>query len=595
MKATRIRITAATGLAALIAAGCQPSPAAPAEKPTTPGTAADVPAAPILTETDLHTTPNDHVMFGGSPSRNMVDLHSTNIPEKPDPNDTSVLLWSANLGSVAYGGPTVGYGRVFAGTNNEQPRNKRDTVPNSDGGTDPIDRGVLMCFDEQTGKFLWQAVHPKLEGGAVRDWPKIGICSAPLLTDGRVYYVSNQCRLVCLDPRGYGDGTHGKPLKGTDRNNKPIDFNDPTDAALIWDVDLIKKFDVFPHNLAASSPMAVDGNVYFVTSNGVDEGHINIPSPEAPSFMCVNEKTGAVVWDKAYPGKSIMHGQWSSPSYGVFGGVKTVIFPGGDGWLYGLKPDTGDIIWKFDANPKGTIYELGGTGNKSDFIASPVIYDGRIYIGLGQDPEHFTGISHFWCIDPAGKTGDVSPELVDKVIPQPEGKPKVTGKPNPNSAVVWHYGGAETRPFMPRDFVFGRTISTACIVDGIVYVAELQGIIHCLDAKTGKKYWHYDVKGQIWGSPFYVDGKVYLTVETGDLFVFKHYKKPKVIDSFDQPGAKTEDDFRAGERKKRAEVEKEYLIDKVEFDAPIRSTPVVANGILFVMTENKLYAFKKKK
>jgi hypothetical protein len=44
----------------------------------------------------------------------------------------------------------------------------------------------------------------------------------------------------------------------------------------------------------------------------------------------------------------------------------------------------------------------------------------------------------------------------------------------------------------------------------------------------------------------------------------------------------------------RAEVEKEYLLTKVEFDAPVRSTVTVANGVTYVMTETTLYAFKKK-
>lgn len=596
---TRMTLRAAATAAIVgIGIGCQPPP--PEPKAETAPTVAQAPAGPT-TPTAAKAAPpdksgkSDHVMFGGTPARNMVDLTNTGIPDHPDPKDEKALLWSADLGSLSYGGPTVGYGKVFVGTNNERPRNKRDTVKNSDGEDEPIDRGVVMCFDEATGKFLWQAVHPKLEGGHVRDWPKIGICSAPVLDGGKVYYVSNQCRLVCLDPAGYGDGKHGKPIVGLDpKTMKPVDFRDPSDAAVVWESDMIKDYDVFPHNLAACSPMIVGDYVYLISSNGVDEGHINLPSPQAPSFLAVHKVTGKVLWHKNYPGKSIMHGQWSNPAYGEFGGVRTVIFPGGDGWLYGLKPETGEQIWKFDANPKGTKYELGGTGNKSDFIATPVVYDGKIYIGVGQDPEHFTGIAHFWCINPAGKTGDISPELDDAVVTLPDGSKKVTGKPNPNSAVAWHYGGADKRPFMPRDFVFGRTMSTAAVVDGLVYVAELQGLLHCLDARTGKKYWHYDLKGQIWGSPIYIDGKVFLATEAGDLFVFRHVKNPKLIDSFSIPDAKDEDDFRVKEKAKRGEVEKEYLMHKIEFDAPIRSTPVAANGVLYVMTENKLYAFKKK-
>ena len=84
------------------------------------------------------------------------------------------MLWKADLGSRSYGGPVVSGGKVYVGTNNENPRNKRDTKPDPcmPGKMIPIDRGVLMCFDEKTGKFLWQAVHPKLPSGQVNDWPE---------------------------------------------------------------------------------------------------------------------------------------------------------------------------------------------------------------------------------------------------------------------------------------------------------------------------------------------------------------------------------------------------------------------------------------
>ena len=35
-------------------------------------------------------------------------------------------------------------------------------------------------------------------------------------------------------------------------------------------------------------------------------------------------------------------------------------------------------------------------------------------------------------------------------------------------------------------------------------------------------------------------------------------------------------------------------LGKVEFPTAVRSTPVVANGVLYVMTENAVYAFGKK-
>jgi hypothetical protein len=40
-----------------------------------------------------------------------------------------------------------------------------------------------MCFDEKTGKFLWQLVVPKREDDPFCDWPKTGM-SSPVSVEG---------------------------------------------------------------------------------------------------------------------------------------------------------------------------------------------------------------------------------------------------------------------------------------------------------------------------------------------------------------------------------------------------------------------------
>ncbi len=571
-------IVIAVGVGILTVLPSTNPPAAQAAPP------AGEPAQPVAAKADpAPATTESIATFGMTHHRNMVNLTDKNIPDKPEP-DGETMLWKADLGSRAYGGPVVAGGKVLVGTNNERPRNpKRDAKKNADGEVEPIDRGVLMCFDAKTGKFEWQSVHNKLESGQVNDWPKEGVCSTPTVEGNRVYFVTNRCVVQCVDLNGFKDGNQGI---------KDEKYNDPSDADVIWEYDMMKEVGVFPHNMSAGCPLIVGDLLYTVTGNGVDEGHINIPAPDAPSFICLNKNTGKLVWRNNEPGKNIMHGQWSNPMYAELGGVKQVIFCGGDGYMYSFKPDTGDMIWKFDANPKDTKYELGGTGTRSDYIGTPILYKDKIYIGTGQDPEHFSGIAHFYCIDPVGKKGDISPEI------GPWGKP---GKPNPNSAVVWHYGGEDKRKFVPRDFSFGRTMSTACVVDDIVYISELSGYLHCLDAKTGQKYWQYDCKGAIWGSPYYVDGKIYLATEGGNLFVFKHEAKQKTLDPLEVqadtglPADQQQRDFNKKMKLRYKDVEKAYLLHKIEFDAPIRSTPTVANGILYVMTENALYAFANKK
>src|SRR5262245_2932138 len=591
-------LVAAAGAAALALLG-------PARTPI-PVAAADPPA-----QAGNPDRPGDHYMFGNHPDRNFINPNpvglSHEFPKKEDDDKVHALgnrvKWKAQLGSRAYGGPIVAGGKIFVGTNNESPRNKRDRGKPTDDSEEgpPLDKGILMCFDEKTGKFLWQMVHDKLESGQVHDWPREGLCSSPIVEGNRVYYCSNRCEVVCLDANGLADGNQG--FQGEK-------YKDPADGDVLWSVSMMDAFKVFPHNMTACSPLIVGDLLFVTTANGVDENHINIPFPEAPSFLCLNKNTGKLIWKSNLPGRAIMHGQWSNPAYGVIGGKAQVIFPAGDGWLYGLEPETGKMIWKFDANPKSAKYELGPKGEKSDFIGTPVVYNGRVYIGTGQDPEHLEGEGHYWCVDPAGKTGDISPELVTDGSKHPPAT-----KLNPNSGMVWHHGGPDTRPFNKRDYIFSRTMSTACIVDDILYIAELAGYVQCLDARTGKKYWQWDTKSNIWGSCYYVDGKVLVANEDGDFYIFKHDKAPEVLDESAEGSkaaveaekkakadGKDDADVRKAARDARdaaiaavrEKVAAKYLLQRVEVGTTIRSTPVVANGVLYVMTENTLYAVNVK-
>lgn len=565
---------------------------------------ADSPMAPTASK-------GDHHMFGGSPGRNMVNLHDTGLsaefPKSEDDPKVRVLgnrvKWKESLGSRAYGGPIVAGGHIYCGTNNENPRNKRDRGKADDDNPDgpPTDKGILMCFEEKSGKFLWQMVHDKMPSGQVHDWPREGLCSTPVVEGNRVYYCSNRCEVVCLDANGFLDGKNDGVQ---DEKHK-----DKTDGDVIWLYDMYSNLKVFPHNMTDCSPLIVGDLLFVITANGVDENHLNIPFPEAPSFICLNKNTGKLIWKSNLPGKSIMHGQWSNPTYAVVKGKGQVIFPAGDGWLYALEPETGSLIWKFDANPKDSKYELGGKGTRSDFIGTPVVYNDHIYIGTGQDPEHFDGVGHFWCIDPS-KVGDISRELVVDASKDPP----VT-KENANSGAVWHFGGDDMRPYVKRDILYGRTMSTACIVDDVIYIPDIAGYVHCLDAKTGKKYWQWDTKAAIWGSCYYVDGKVLVANEDGDLFIFKHEKTHEVMDEIpagSAAGAEGEkkakaagkddaDARKAGNEARdaaiqgvREKVKTKYLLQKVEVGEAIRSTPIMANGVLYVMSERTLFAVNPK-
>lgn len=501
-------------------------------------------------------------MWGGTPDRNMVS-DEMNTPTEWDVKSGKNIKWMADLGSQSYGNPVVSGGKILVGTNNEGRRN-----PNIEG-----DRGVVMCFRESDGEFLWQATHSKLPSGRVNDWPLQGVCSSPYIDGDRAYYVSNRCEVVCVDLEGFYDGENDGAIQDET-------YTGQQDADFVWKFDMMLQAGVFPHNLAVCSPLVVDGQVFVVTGNGVDEGHRRIPSPRAPSFLCLDKESGDLIWADRSPRRRILHGQWSNPTHGVVNGQPQVYFPGGDGWLYAFDP-AGDpdqpgeakLLWKFDCNPKDTIWELHGRGTRNAILATPVFHDNKVYIAVGQDPEHGYATGHLWCID-ATKEGDVSPQLVfDKSSPdtpvdqdrldsfRPFDPERHVAKPNPNSALVWHYGGEdETKKF--NNIIFGRTMSTVAVHGDLVFAADLAGFLHCLDRETGTPHWTHDMLSQVWGSPYVVDGKVYLGDDDGDIVVLA------------------------------ADKEKRVLAEDIFMGNTVKATPVATGGAMYVMTGNRLYAIQ---
>ena len=472
-----------------------------------------VAAGPIELEKVFPVKPGEWPMWGGNPARNMVNDREKGMPSSWDLKSKKNIKWTAALGSQSYGNPVIAGGRIFVGTNNNAERN-----PKIKG-----DKGVLMCFQESDGKFLWQAVHDKLEAGRVNDWPEQGICSAVAVEGNRLYYVSNRAELVCADAEGFTDGENDGPYKEEK-------YTDPIDGDFIWVLDMMEELGVFPHNLATSSPLVVNDLIYILTSNGVEKDHITIPSPRAPSFIAVKKQTGELVWESNAPGEKILHGQWSCPTYSTAGGRPQIVFAGGDGWVRGFHPLTGQVLWQFDCNPKDAVYELGGRGTRNYIVATPVAAGDNIYIAVGQDPEHGVGIGHLYSID-ATKTGDVT-----------------------DPGRVWHYGGKE----------FRRTLSTVAVKDGLVYASDVAGYLHCLDQKTGKPYWVHDMLAAVWGSPTWIDGKVYLGDEDGDVIVIEAGKELKVIAEMNMENA-------------------------------VYSTPVAANGVLYLNNRTTLFALEEKK
>jgi outer membrane protein assembly factor BamB len=561
------------------------------------------------------------------------------------------VVWAASLGSQSYGNPVVANGHVYVGSNNGAGYLKRYPAT--------VDLGVLLCFDEKDGKFLWQHSNEKLPTGRVHDWPLQGVCAAPLIEGDRAWYVTNRGEVVCLDTEGFHDNEDDGPVtKDAGRlfdiasNEDPakdqladivknlkegkvsealadqfkaaglelpadakveaagsgftitytpeggaprevslrmqgprlsafklINTDDKDEADVVWRLDMMKELGISQHNMCSCSVTAA-GDILFVnTSNGVDEGHVNLPAPRAASFIALDKNSGKVLWSDNSPGENVLHGQWSSPAFAVLGGVPQVIFGAGDGYVYSFRGDATatdgkpELLWKFDANPKESKYVLGGRADRNHIIGTPVIYDGLVYVGVGEDPEHGEGVGHLWCIDPT-KRGDVSPELAfnvkDLSTPIPHKRMQAVvdkdgdvARPNPNSAAVWHYASYDQNKDGKIEFeeTMHRTCGTVAIKDGLLFVADFSGLFHCLDLKTGVPYWTYDMLAAAWGSPMIVEDRVYIGDEDGDICVFKLSK------------------------------EMELLAENTMANS-VYSTPVVANNTLFIANKDHVFAIK---
>jgi len=221
-------------------------------------------------------------------------------------------------------------------------------------------------------------------------------------------------------------------------------------------------------------------------------------------------------------------------------GKTHVYFGGGDGVLYALDTTPvkeGDAsfikkVWWFDAVPPE--YKKDKTGKPikypaaegpSEINATPVFYKNRVYVAIGQDPEHGEGIGRLVCVD-ATKTGDIT-----------------------KTGLIWDYKAVN------------RSISTVSIdpANGLLFIADFSGFVHCLDSETGKVQWVHDMQAHMWGSTFVADGKVYVGDEDGDFVTLASAKTKKVL-------------------------------SEVNMGAPVYSTPIVANGVMYVGTQTHLYA-----
>jgi outer membrane protein assembly factor BamB len=425
----------------------------------------------------------------------------------PEPFTADQLLWELELGSHQYTVPRVEGGQVFLGVNDLEIDHP---AVESTGG------GILMCRDAATGTLIWQLPIPRYVAGNTPPshfghW-KCGVCSQPAIDGDRLFLVGPRGDVLCVDRNGQADGNDGPFLDDARYMGVPIDSNyelTETDGDVVWRFDMLEQLDVVPHDVCGSSPTQYGDCVYFCTSNGQDNKHLKMVNPDAPSLIAIEKATGRLVATDDEPiSANTFHGQWSSPVAAEFGGRPTIIYGGGDGVLYAFEPadaaTTGrpgklKTIWKRDCCPAeyrmrdGVPLPYSGWRSKrpdgpSEIISTPAVYNGRVYVAIGQSPVHGPGKGMLSCVD--GATGEV----------------------------VWQNRDVD------------RTLSEAAICDGLLYLPDFTGNLHCIDTETGETVWQHDMGGNVWcASATVADGRVYVGTKRMAFWVLKAGREKEVL------------------------------------------------------------------
>lgn len=480
----------------------------------------------------------DQPQWGIAWTRNMVSNERA-LPDSFDPRTGKNIKWVVKLGTETHSTPIISNGRVFLGTNNGE---KRD--PKHDG-----DRGVMMCFNEADGKLLWQLVVPKREEDPYHDWPKCGISSPATVEGDRVYLVDNRGVVLCLDVHGMANGNDG-PFRDEGAYITPRSTNAPSqpltpgplDADILWALDLTKEAGIWSHDAAHSSILIRGDHLYLNSGTGVDNTHVKIRTPDAPSLVVVDKKSGRLLArERLGIAPNIFHCTWSSPSMATVNGREQIFFAAGNGVVYGFEPlartpPPGEVatlqpIWHFDFDPtapKENVhrYNRNRRESPSNIYGIPVFHENRLYVAGGGDI--FWGKNEAWlkCID-VTKRGDIT-----------------------TNGLVWSY---------PLD---KHVLSTPAIAEGLVFIADCGRKFHCLDLATGKGIWTHDIKGEVWASPMIADGKVYLGTRSGQFLIFAASREKKVL-------------------------------SEMELGSPISATVTPANGTLYIATMKELFAVRQ--
>jgi outer membrane protein assembly factor BamB len=348
----------------------------------------------------------------------------TGLPANWSPNGQN-LAWKARYGCRST--PLVMKGRVFLLNYDAE------KIPDPNGGVrdknDTIQERVL-CLDADTGKMIWEHKFPVFHTDIVTvrlGWTNL----AADPETGYVYAHGTSGLFFCLD------GMAAQPK-------------------VVWKKSLTEEYGrITGYGGRVTSPVVFGDLVAIgmLNSSWGDQGKGGC------RFVAFDKKTGDIRW-WSEPGGQPKDTFYSVPVVARIGDEDQLISGGADGGVYGMKANTGEVVWG---------YKLGVTAVN----CSPVVDGTLVYIGQGEENPNNNLRGRVICVD-AAKVKNGQPE------------------------VVWEVDGIKARYTSP------------IIHDGKLYITDEIGKLYCLDGKTGNSVWKYTYGRNSRGSPVLADGKIYV-------------------------------------------------------------------------------------
>ncbi len=345
-----------------------------------------------------------------------------------------------------------------------------------------------------------------------------------------------------------------------------------------------------------SSPV-VWGDRVFLTSTGDDQGGLHV--------LCVNAGNGRLVWRKDFPlapFKKHKFNSYASATPTVDRDRVYVVRTEPERYSVMALDHSGQTVWERDLGPFATENGCG---------PSPILFQDKVIIGNEQDGPSFstaleavTGKTVWQTARTSGKSAYSTPCVYEPKVGPPAlifnsqahgiyAVEPATGK------VLWEYSKAFDKrsvssPVVAGEIIFGSCgsggggnfvtairagdagtarepelayqvknsapyVPTSVTVGDLVWLWSDGGIVTCLDAPTGQTRYQERVSGNFFGSPVWVDGRLFAVSTSGEVVVLEASDKFKVLER--------------------------YPLNEL-----CHTTPAVAGGRMFIRTEKRLHS-----